>query len=43
MYWKAISKMSCLPEETLIVEDSPKGKEAAYRSGCKVLEVNDPE
>ena len=23
MYWKAISKMSCLPEETLIVEDSP--------------------
>jgi HAD superfamily hydrolase (TIGR01509 family) len=23
MYWKAISMMSCLPEETLIVEDSP--------------------
>ena len=25
MYWKAISMMSCLPEETLIVEDSPYG------------------
>ena len=25
MYWKTISMMSCLPEETLIVEDSPYG------------------
>ena len=29
MYWKAISMMSCLPEETLIVEDSPYGLLAA--------------
>ena len=32
MYWKAISMMSCLPEETLIVEDSPYGLLAAARS-----------
>ena len=25
MYWNAISKMKCLPEETLIIEDSPYG------------------
>ena len=29
MYWRAISKMGCLPEETLIVEDSPYGLMAA--------------
>ena len=32
MYWTAISKMGCLPEETLIVEDSPYGLLAASRS-----------
>tara|TARA_Y100000004_G_scaffold55435_1_gene61695 strand:- start:1453 stop:2814 length:1362 start_codon:yes stop_codon:yes gene_type:complete len=39
MYWKAISKMSCLPEETLIVEDSPYGLLAAARSKSHVLRV----
>jgi HAD superfamily hydrolase (TIGR01509 family) len=39
MYWKAISKMSCLPEETLIVEDSPYGLLAASRSKSHVLRV----
>jgi len=28
-------------EECLIVEDSPKGKKAAYASGARVLEVTD--
>jgi HAD superfamily hydrolase (TIGR01509 family) len=43
MYWKAISKMSCLPEETLIVEDSPYGLLAASRSKSHILRVRNPE
>ena len=39
MYWKAISIMSCLPEETLIVEDSPYGLLAAARSKSHILRV----
>ena len=39
MYWKAISKMKCLPEETLIVEDSPYGLLAASRSKSHILRV----
>ncbi len=39
MYWTAISKMGCLPEETLIVEDSPYGLLAASRSKSHVLRV----
>ena len=39
MYWKAISQIGCLPEETLIVEDSPYGLLAAHRSKANVLRV----
>jgi len=39
MYWKAISMMSYLPEETLIVEDSPYGLLAAARSKSHILRV----
>ncbi|MCH1612557.1 MAG: HAD-IA family hydrolase [Flavobacteriales bacterium] len=39
MYWKAISMMSCLPEQTLIVEDSPYGLLAASRSKSHILRV----
>lgn len=42
MYWKAMSIMSCLPEETLIVEDSPYGLLAAFRSNAHVLRVLNP-
>lgn len=42
MYWKAISMMSNLPEETLIVEDSPFGLLAASRSNSHVLRVKNP-
>jgi HAD superfamily hydrolase (TIGR01509 family) len=42
MYWKGMSMMSCLPEETLIVEDSPYGLLAASRSKSHVLRVNNP-
>jgi HAD superfamily hydrolase (TIGR01509 family) len=43
MYWKAMSKMTVLPEETLIVEDSPYGLLAANRAKAYVLRVKNPE
>lgn len=42
IYWKAISQMECLPEETLIVEDSPFGLLAASRSRATVMRVVSP-
>jgi len=42
MYWKAMSMMGCLPEETLIVEDSPYGLLAANRSKANVMRVGSP-
>ena len=38
-YLLAISSLQLKPEECLIVEDSPKGLEAAYDTGAHVLEV----
>jgi HAD superfamily hydrolase (TIGR01509 family) len=43
IFWKAISIMGCLPEETLIVEDSPYGLLAANRSHSNVLRIGVPE
>ena len=40
IYWKAISLMNMLPEETLIVEDSPYGLLAASRTGSRVMRVS---
>jgi HAD superfamily hydrolase (TIGR01509 family) len=42
IYWKGMSMMNCLPEECLIVEDSPTGLLSASRSGANILRVNDP-
>jgi len=42
-YNKIMNSLQCLPKETIIVEDSPKGFEAAYYSGAKVFKVNDQE
>jgi HAD superfamily hydrolase (TIGR01509 family) len=42
MYWKAMSMVGCLPEETLIVEDSPYGLLAANRSKANVMRVGSP-
>jgi HAD superfamily hydrolase (TIGR01509 family) len=42
MYWKTMSMMGVLPEETLIVEDSPHGLLAASRSRANVLRVDNP-
>tara|TARA_B100000886_G_C20285394_1_gene433078 strand:+ start:112 stop:708 length:597 start_codon:yes stop_codon:yes gene_type:complete len=40
-YTLAMKKLNLSKNECLIVEDSPKGKTAAYGSGAKVLEVLD--
>jgi len=39
IYWKAMSYFGALPSDTLIVEDSPTGLTAAFKSGAKVLRV----
>jgi len=43
IYWKGISMMGVLPEESLIIEDSPYGLLSANRSSANVLRVNNPE
>ncbi len=43
IYWKAISTMGFLPEETVIVEDSPVGLLAASKTNSKVVRVKSPE
>ena len=42
IYWKAMSMMDVLPEQTLIVEDSPTGLLAANRSRANILRVDNP-
>lgn len=43
IYWRAISKLNVLPEETLIVEDSPYGLLAASRTNASILRVKNTE
>ena len=40
-YMLAMNRLGLAKQECLIVEDSPKGKQSAYASGAKVLEVED--
>jgi HAD superfamily hydrolase (TIGR01509 family) len=42
IYWSAMSKLGFLPEETLIIEDSPYGLLAAARSRAEILRVDSP-
>jgi HAD superfamily hydrolase (TIGR01509 family) len=42
IYWNAMSSLDCLPEETLIIEDSPTGLLAADRSCANVLRLSNP-
>ena len=42
IYWKAMSQMGVLPEQTLIIEDSPHGLLAASRSKASVMRVASP-
>lgn len=39
IYLKAIERLGVAPDEVLIIEDAPHGREAARRSGARVLEV----
>jgi HAD superfamily hydrolase (TIGR01509 family) len=43
IYWKAVSIIGVLPEETIIVEDSPPGLLSAQRSGMSYIRVNSPD
>lgn len=40
IYWNAMKEFSVLPEETLIIEDSPIGLLAASRTGASILRVD---
>jgi len=42
IYWKAMSMMGCLPDETIIIEDSPPGILAAERSRASYIRVESP-
>jgi len=42
MYWKCMSMVGVLPEDTLIVEDSPYGLLAASRSKAHIFRVKTP-
>lgn len=42
IYWKAMSMLGVLPEETMIVEDSPFGLLAASRSKASIMRVVSP-
>lgn len=39
MYWKAMIKAEVLPEQTLVLEDSPTGLLGASRAGANILRV----
>ena len=41
-YLKAMERLGVTPAETLIVEDSPKGIEAAKATGAKIMIVSSP-
>jgi HAD superfamily hydrolase (TIGR01509 family) len=43
MYWQAMTKLNCLPKNTVIVEDSHIGRQGALDSGAHLLPVKDPE
>jgi HAD superfamily hydrolase (TIGR01509 family) len=38
-YWTAMIQAGSLPENTLIIEDSPVGLQGAYRTGANILRV----
>ena len=42
-YLSTLNYFNAEPHETLIIEDSPKGMEAAIASGCNVVRVKNPD
>jgi HAD superfamily hydrolase (TIGR01509 family) len=43
LYWKAMSKFGCLPEETLILEDSPNGLLGASKTKSHIFRITNPQ
>ena len=43
MYWQAMTKLNCLPKNTVIVEDSHIGRQGAIDSGAHLIPVKDTE
>lgn len=43
IYWVTMSRLGVLPSETIVVEDSALGREAATHSGAIIAAVNGPE
>lgn len=41
MYWQAMTKLNCLPKNTVIVEDSHIGRQGALDSGAHLVPVKD--
>ena len=39
-YLKILKDLGVDPDDAMIVEDSPKGLQAARATGCKVMQVN---
>ena len=42
MYWSAMMDLNLTPRDCIVVEDSPKGIEAAVLSGCNYIRVTSP-
>tara|TARA_B110000259_G_C14023921_1_gene403993 strand:+ start:700 stop:2058 length:1359 start_codon:yes stop_codon:yes gene_type:complete len=42
IFWKAMSYFTVLPEETLILEDSPAGLSAAHKAKGNILRIKSP-
>ena len=42
IYWKIMTSLNTIPANTIIVEDSPIGRQAANHSMCKLMEVQKP-
>ena len=43
MYWQAMTKLNCLPKNTVILEDSHIGRQAATDSGAHLVPIKDPD
>ena len=43
IWWNAMTEMGVLPEETVIIEDSPTGLSSAFHSGARVIRVSSPD
>lgn len=43
IYWSAMMELNITPRDCVVVEDSPKGIEAAVLAGCNYIRVRSPE